>query len=158
MSSTMLYAQNETILTIGNKTVTRAEFERIYKKNNTQVRDEKESKTPAEYMEMFINFKLKVLEAQKQGYDTTMLFKQELAQYRNELAQPYLTDVSFTEATVKDMYERSVNEVHASHILIRIDENAEPADTLVAWNKTMDIRKEFVEGKKPFTELAMQYS
>jgi peptidyl-prolyl cis-trans isomerase SurA len=158
VTSTMLHAQNETILTIGNKTVTRAEFERIYKKNNTQVRDEKESKTPAEYMEMFINFKLKVLEAQKQGYDTTALFKQELAQYRNELAQPYLTDVSFTEATVKDMYERTVNEVRASHILIRIDESAEPADTLVAWNKVMDIRKDFVEGKKTFAELASQHS
>jgi peptidyl-prolyl cis-trans isomerase SurA len=158
VSSTMLHAQNETILTIGNKTVTRAEFEQIYKKNNTQVRDAKESKTPAEYMEMFINFKLKVLEAQKQGYDTTALFKQELAQYRNELAQPYLTDVSFTEATVKDMYERTVNEVRASHILIRVDEGAEPADTLVAWNKVMDIRKEFVEGQKTFTELASQHS
>lgn len=151
-------AQEEVILTIGDQVVTRGEFERIYRKNNAQIEDRNELKTPSQYMEMFIDFKLKVYEAEKQGLDTTAQFREELSMYREELAQPYLTDITYTDSVVNEAYYRTVNSVRASHILLELEESAKPEDTLAVWNKAISIREEYLSGKKSFADLAVENS
>jgi len=81
----------------------------------------------------------------------------ELKGYRAELARPYLTDVSFKDEVVKTEYLRMQHERKASHILITLSQNAAPADTLVAWNKITDIRKQIIDGAD-FNEMAAKYS
>ena len=85
-------ARQQVLLTIDNKKVTKTEFERIYKKNNEKDTTFIDDKSLEEYLELFINFKLKVIEAEKIGLDTTKNFKKELAGYRRQLSKPYLTD------------------------------------------------------------------
>ena len=68
---------------------------------------------------MFINFKLKVHEAKKLGYDTLPSFINELAGYRDQLAKPYLQDRNLIDQLVQDAYYRTVNEVNASHIMVK---------------------------------------
>ena len=87
-------------MTIGGIPVTAEEFEASYRKNNTNIQDEKDKKTPAEYLELYTNFRLKVLEAEHLGYDTVKAFRDELNGYRKELAKPYLTDVSYNQEMV----------------------------------------------------------
>ena len=149
--------KGETIVTIGDVKVSREEFEANYKKNNTNVLDKKDLKTPAEYLDLYIKFKLKVLEAEKLGYDTVRSYCEELEGYRRELAKPYLTDVSYNDEMVKTAYYRTVNERKASHILIRVTPEAAPADTLAAWNKINDIRNQILAGAD-FNEMASKYS
>ena len=145
------------VMTIGKLPVSKEEFSLNYQKNNTNILDEKDKKTPAEYLGLYVNFKLKVLEAQNLGYDTVQSFIDELKGYRKELARPYLTDVSFNEEMVQTAYHRTKYERNASHLLILVTPEASPADTLAAWNKISNLRKQIVEGAD-FNEIAFQFS
>jgi len=149
--------KNDIVVTIGDVPVSKTEFETNYKKNNTNILDEKDKKTPAEYMDLYVNFKLKVIEAEKLGYDTAKAFVNELKGYRQELAKPYLTNVAFNEEMVQNAYYRTLHERKASHILIRVAPEASPADTLAAWNKLNDLRNQIIAGAD-FSEMAVKNS
>jgi peptidyl-prolyl cis-trans isomerase SurA len=98
-------------------------------------------------MELFKKFKLKVAEAEALGYDTIPKLKKELEGYRKQLAQPYLIDSSQNSYLVNQAYERMKTEIRASHILIRVEENALPEDTLRAYNKIMALKKRIEAGE-----------
>ena len=137
--------KDETVLEIDGKKVSKTEFLQIYLKNNNAPKYDKASLD--EYMELFKKFKLKVAEAEALGYDTIPKLKKELDGYRRQLSQPYLVDSTQNSALVKQAYERMKTEVRASHILIRLDENATPEDTLRAWNKIMALKKRIENGE-----------
>lgn len=147
---------DQVLFTFGSDTVFRSEFERIYSKNNTS-KEQPDEKSIREYLDLYVNFKLKVKEAKVNGLDTLSSFRQELSGYRKQLAQPYLVDKKVTDQLVKEAYERMRQEVNASHILITCDENALPKDTVAAYNKAMDIRKQLLKGDS-FDSLAVKYS
>lgn len=133
------------IMTIDGKPVYKSEFERTFFKNY-----QKDTVTKAdidEYIDLFVNFKLKVKEAHAQQLDTVPTLQRELAGYRRQLAKPYLIDKEMTEALIKEAYNRTKTEVRASHILISVKENAEPADTLKAYEQAMGIRKRILAGE-----------
>ena len=73
-------SQSNVLITINGKAVSAEEFLYIYEKNNQA--GALDPKTMDEYLDMFINFKLKVAEAEAQGIDTTANFKKELKGYR----------------------------------------------------------------------------
>lgn len=154
-----VYAQekeNPVVLEIGNKKVTLEEFEAIYKKNA----DENKTSTPEElkdYLDLYIKFKLKVVEAEALGMDTLPAFVQELEGYRKQLAQPYLSDREVTEGLIKEAYERMKSDVNASHILVKVSQEAEPKDTLAAYNKILKIRKRIINGED-FEKVAAETS
>jgi len=153
------FAQNkaEVIAKIGDYQLTKEEFETNYKKNNTSILDEKDKKSPSEYLDLYIRFKLKVLEAEKLGYDTAKSFIDELNGYRKELIKPYMTDVSYNDEMLRTEYYRINHERKASHLLIRVSPDASPADTLTGWNKINNLRKQILEGAD-FNEMAAKYS
>lgn len=137
--------KEEVVLEIDGKKVTKSEFLQIYLKNNNDPKYDKASLD--EYMELFKKFKLKVAEAEALGYDTIPKLKKELDGYRKQLAQPYLVDSTQNMALVKQAYDRMKTEVRASHILVKVDENASPADTLVAYNRIMALKKRIEAGE-----------
>ncbi len=128
-----LKAQDEVLMTINGEPVTKAEFEYIYNKNNGDNAIDK--KTLDEYVDLFINFKLKVTEAKAQGFDTLKTFKRELNGYRKQLAKPYLTDTELEEALYQEAYSHFAQDCEVSHILIR----TEGEDTLSAYNQALNV-------------------
>jgi peptidyl-prolyl cis-trans isomerase SurA len=151
------FSQNKkaTILTIDGESITLEEFDNIFRKNN---RDSVITQASLdEYMQLFINFKLKVKEARTLGLDTVAKFKTELEGYRAQLARPYLTDTDVLNELMHEGYDRLNQEIHASHILIKCDPNASPEDTLKAFNKAMDIRNQILNGSD-FTIVAKDRS
>lgn len=153
------FAQNaNTLMTVGGDKVTKQEFENVFKKNNAKLAANPDEKTLREYLDLYINFKLKVLEAKSYGMDTAASFRKELAGYRKQLAAPYLTDKEVTEQLIMEAYERSKKEIRASHILVTCKEDASPKDTLAAFNKIMAIRKRILEKKEDFGKAAMESS
>ncbi len=144
---TMEVAKSEPVLmTIGSTKVTVAEFENVFHKNNTK-EGTGDAKSLNDYVDLFVNFKLKVKEAEELGLDTAKSFKEELAGYRKQLAQPYLTDKDVNEKLLRETYDRMQEDVHASHILVKVLENALPKDTLDAYNKIIKIRARILKGE-----------
>ncbi len=132
-------------MTIGDEEVSLAEFERIYRKNNNEASLNRQN--PEDYLELFVNFKVKVKEAEALGMDTTTKFINELEGYRKQLAKPYLVDEEAKEAMMEEAYEWSKYDIRASHILIRLPENPSPEDTLAACDKIMEIRSRIQSGE-----------
>jgi len=147
---------NRTLVTIAGEDVSVDDFMYVYKKNNTQD-NMLDKKSIDEYLELYINFKLKVKEAENLGYDTVKAFKDELAGYRKQLAEPYFVDEDIIDDMLKEAYNRKKFDVRASHILVKVGPNAMPADTLKAWNKIMDARKRVMSGE-PFAKVAKEMS
>lgn len=143
-------AQNKkepVIETIGNKPVYTSEFEYVYNKNNGTAENAYTRASVTEYLDLYTNFRLKVMEAESRGMDTTTAFKRELEGYKQQLAQPYLTEKSVTDQLVKEAYNRMQKEVNASHILITLPHDAEPKDTLAAYNQIMALRERILKGE-----------
>jgi len=158
-SLTPLFAQENSdpvLIKLNGRSVTLSEFESAYRKNNLnmQVAD---PKSVEEYLELYINFNLKVLEAINMGMDTNALFQRELAGYREQLAKPYLTDQQVTDQLLQEAYERMQYDIRASHILINVGEHASPADTLAAWQRITRIRERLMSGEA-FDKVAREES
>ena len=127
-------AQDQRVLmNIGDQTIKVDEFLGIYNKNNTN--NVVDKKTIEEYVDLFVNFKLKVFEAESLGMDTIPKFIRELSGYRNQLAQPYLIDRQVNEDLINEAYERLKEDVAAYHILVKVAPDAPAGDTLKAMKK-----------------------
>ncbi len=133
------------LMTIDDKEISLEEFERIYNKNNSNISTNKQ--TPEEYLDLFINFKLKVIEAENLGMDTTAKFLNEFNMYKEQLAKPYMTDEETKQALMKEAYERMKWDVHVSHILLGLGSQASPEDTLARYNKAIEIRERIIQGE-----------
>ena len=146
-----------TVETLGPVTVPASDFAYVYRKNNGTAAEYGTRQSVAEYLELYTNFRLKVLEAERRGLDTTQAFKRELDGYRQQLAQPYLTEKSVTDQLVHEAYDRMGQEVSAAHILVRVAPDAAPADTLAAYQRVMALRQQVLAGTD-FGTLARQKS
>ena len=130
--SSLAFAQSqkkEVLVTIDDKPYYTDEFSRVYNKNIDLVKDESQ-KDLDKYMELFVGYKLKINKANKLGLQNNTKYINELKQYRTQLSKNYTSDIKVTKALIEEGYNRSLTEIRASHILITIDENATPADTL----------------------------
>ena len=148
------FASDPVLMKINGKPVYKSEFEYIYNKNNSN--NSLDKKTLDEYVDLFVNFKLKVEEAKAQGLDTTQSFISELAGYRSQLTRPYLTDSKVDEQILREAYDRMKEDVEVSHILVRIQQGATPADTLTAWKKINSTLKRL--DKEDFAKVAKEIS
>ena len=146
-------AQDRNLLFVGDETITIEDFMQTYDKNKLDNDTLELSESIDEYLRLYINFKLKVKEAESLGLDTLQSFIRELSGYRRQLVKPYLTDTEVSDQLLIEAYDRLKSEVSASHILIQADGN----DTLLAYNKILDIRDRIVNGAD-FADLALKYS
>mgnify|MGYP003531322675 FL=1 len=149
-------SKKEVLFSIDNKPYYTDEFSRVYKKNIDLVKDESQ-KDLNQYLELFVGYKLKINKANKLGLQNNPKYQSELKSYRSQLSKNYITDTKVTKELIEEAYNRSQKEIKASHILIMVDENAAPADTLKAYNQILDIRKKALAGED-FGKLAQQFS
>lgn len=151
----MGFAQEDKVLmTINGEPVMLSEFMYIYEKNNQETSLEK--KSMEEYLDLFINFKLKVTEAIAQGVDTTEAFKKELAGYRAQATPKYMQDNEAIDSLVELSYNRQANVRRAAHIAIQCPANADSvaeAEALAKINLarervTTGVEKKVKKGRK----------
>jgi len=155
-SHTQTITNDSLVFSVEDLKVYKSEFLTQFNKSNaTSVESDDLSKD--EYVEMYIDFKLKVKAAQDLGLDTMPAFLNEYGNYRRQLADKFISNGEVTEQMVKDTYQSMITEVNVSHILVMVQPNATPEDTLSAYNKAIDILKEIQAGKN-FSELALDYS
>lgn len=155
LSLTLIGQNDKTLLVIENQKVPVSEFLDIYTKNNKNVDYSKASID--EYLDLFINYKLKLMEIQRLRLDTQKNFINEFQKYRDQLAQSYLIDKNTVDKLLNEAYNRMQNDVRVSHILVKLSPYANPKDTLKAYNKALEIRKKLLNGAD-FAKLAIEMS
>lgn len=159
LSSSLVWSQStkkDAFLFIDNTPVSSKEFVRLYNKNLDVITDE-EQKDLDNYLDLFITYKLKLTEAKALDLDKNSEYLKDITAYRKDLTLEYLEDSQITKAILDDMYQRSLKEVHASHILINLPTYAYGKDTVRAYEKINALRERAIAGED-FNELAAQYS
>ena len=133
------------LMNVAGKDVRLSEFEYLFHKNNAQ---QTEPQSLDQYVGMFVDYKLKVADAESAGIDTTASFISEFTQFRDELSEPYLRDNSVLDSLVNQSYSHMQDELKVSHIMMAADQEA-----------TLDsLRQAIIDGKVTFEEVARQYS
>jgi len=138
--------KNQVLLTINDEPVYASEFKTVFNKNLDLVLDESQKDVDG-YLDLFIDYKLKVTEAYAQGLDQDEEYVKEFTKYQDQLSKNYIYDKRVTSKLVAEAYERGLEEIDAGHILIMINLNASAQDTLIAYNKIKAIRDKAVNGE-----------
>ena len=163
LSATIAYGQTDpTIMTINGQPVSRSEFEYSYNKNNAEGVIDK--KSVDEYVDLFINYKLKVQAALDARLDTLSSFKKEFLSYRNQQVRPtFITDAD-VETEARRIYRETQQQVeangglwHCAHILIGLSQHASQ-DEETAAKQLADSIYTALQGGADFAELAKKYS
>ena len=153
-----VFAQNnkgEVLVSIGGESITKEEFLSSYQKNNQLSKATPEELR--EYLDLYINFKLKVKEGKALKLDTAAAFSRELNAYREQSAQQYLVDKDVREQLVNEAIERANYHIRASHILFKCNFNANAKDSTAAYNRAIEVRNKILGGMA-FADAAMIYS
>jgi peptidyl-prolyl cis-trans isomerase SurA len=155
---TLSFSQNkkDVLLTVDGKPVYTSEFKRVYNKNLDLVKDESQKKVDG-YLELFIDYKIKVAEAYAQNLDKDKTYISEFNQYRDQLSRNYIFENKVTSELSLEAYSRGLDEISANHILILTKYNDTPQDTLKAYNKIKAIYNRAKAGED-FVTLAKENS
>ena len=101
-ASALAQVSDPVLMTVNGKEVKRSEFEYAFNKNNSNLVDG--GQTVEEYLPMYIDFKLKVAEAEAMGLDTMASFREEYSKDRAQMAEDYLMDPDFVEKEAYRIY------------------------------------------------------
>tara|TARA_B000000532_G_scaffold241861_1_gene234894 strand:- start:4527 stop:6464 length:1938 start_codon:yes stop_codon:yes gene_type:complete len=147
---------SQELMNISGESISLEEFTSTLMKNNQDKEITKEYLD--DYINLFVDYKLKVIHAKELGLDKEEAFINELEVYRKQLAKPYLQAKEFKEELISEAYERMRFDVNVSHILFRTDENSLPKDTLLKYNLAMEARSKIEKGELSFEEAVKEYS
>lgn len=151
--------QKAIVAEVANEKISLQEFETMFAKNNGGWTGA--AKTPIEerekFLDLYVKYKMKVKEAYARGYDKDPELRNELNDYRKNLAVTYVIDKEVTGPALQEMYSHRSQEIRASHILIELKEGATPADTLEAYTKAIKIIDSLKLGY-PFADMAIRNS
>lgn len=157
----MAQANDPVIMTVNGKPVLKSEFEYSYNKNNSEGVIDK--KTVREYVDLFINYKLKVEAALDAKLDTMKSFQDEFKMYRDQQIRPSFVTDDDMEAEAKKVYQNTKDQigpnglVMPAHILIQVNQKAEEAEKAKAKERIDSIYGALKAGAD-FAEMATKLS
>ena len=149
------------IMVVNGQNVLRSEFEYSYNKNNSEGVIDK--KSVSEYVDLFVNYKLKVAAALDAKYDTLTSFKEEFAQYRDQQVMPAMVTDADMLQEAHNIYDNTVKNIgpdgliQTAHILLRLDQKATDAE-LAAAKVRIDSIYNALKAGADFAELAKKVS
>lgn len=150
------------VMTINGNPVLRSEFEYSYNKNNSETVVDK--KSVADYVPLFVNYKLKVLAAEAAGIDTTSAFRKEFLSYRDQQVRPSFINDDDVEQEARKIYKETQTRIDSngglvrpSHILLMLKQNATQAEQDAAKLRADSIYTALVKGAN-FADLARRLS
>lgn len=161
-TTTSAQTADPTIMTINGKAVPRSEFEYSYNKNNSETVVDK--KSVDEYIDLFVNYKLKVMAAEEAGIDTTKAFRDEFRMYRDQQIRPSFINDNDVEREARTIYEDTRKRIDGNgglvrprHILVSLKQNATKAQSDSALVRADSIYNALIKGAD-FAELAQRCS
>lgn len=146
------------VAVVNQKNITYNELKQQYERNNYRNADSVETTAAhREFLALYTDYRVKLEAAKEAGYLEDPALLSELADYENQTAYPYWMENRIKEQLLDDFVSRSREEVHATHILISMAENAGPADTARVYNRLMEARAKALAGGN-FDSLSVAYS
>lgn len=119
-SLAMYNGDAQTLFTFGNHRVSKDEFLRAYNKN--RVDSENDSRVLKDYLDLYINFKLKVQAARDLHLDTLQQIKTDVASFRKQVQENYMNDETATNTLFKEALLRSANDVHVLYFSVPLQD------------------------------------
>ncbi len=150
-----------TVMTVNGVPVARSEFEYSYNKNNAAGVIDK--KTVEEYVDLFVNYKLKVAAALDAKLDTLTSFKKEFAQYRDQQIRPTMVTDADVEAEARKVYDdtkRAIGPrglVRPAHIFLMLGQRA-TAEEQERVKQRIDSIYAALKGGADFADMARRLS
>lgn len=138
--------KKEVLLTLGDQPVYASEFRHVYTKNLDLVQEESQKSVDG-YLDLFVDYKLKVREAYAQNMDQRPGYVVDFKKYEDQLSRSYLYQEKITEELIEEAYARGTEEVNASHMLFSCPHDAVPQDTIVAYKKAVAARERALAGE-----------
>ena len=149
-------ASSQTLFTYGREKADVKDFLRAFNKNNQQpTADKKEA--VREYLDLYINSRLKIREAYERGYDTLPHIKSEIENLRNQVIENYMSDPEALRRLTDEAFQRSLKDIHAAHIFISFKNAAGAVDTAAARIKLTEVERRLAK-KEDFKSVAQQFS
>ena len=146
-------SKEQVLMTVNGHDVPKSEFEYLYHKNSSQ---QLQPQTIDEYVEMFIDYKLKVADAEAAGIDTTKAFRDDYIKFRNDLAEPYLKDSATLDSLLKVAYEHYSRNVRVSHIMLPLGKDDAENNTFE--QRADSIRTAINNGTLAWNDAVSQFS
>ena len=152
---------NTVLATIDGKPISRDEFMYAYQKNKAL--SGQKSLTPQEYLNLYINYQLKVADALAMGLDTTKTFRREFQLYRDQQLSKKLVNPSFIDSTARAIYQKEAQQlngkdlIEVSHILLNVPSTATAAQRDKVAQRADSLYQAVLAGAD-FAELARRYS
>lgn len=151
-----LITRGQTLFTYGNQAVDVKEFLRAYKKTQPTPALNKE-KSIRDYLELYINSKLKIREALERKYDTLDSFKEEIVTLRNQVTENYMNDTASFNSLLREAFLRSQKDIQVAHIFIPYKTGNGVSDSAMKKLKVNEALMELKSGKS-FEQVALKYS
>lgn len=139
----------------GNYKITLDEFESAYAKNvgGWEIAQKDSFQQYKDFMELYINFRMKLRNAEVRGFDTDQVLEEELADYQEQVGKSYIIEKYIIQPGLEELYTKRKEELRVSHIMIRPGEGGQEAAKEKA-NALLDS----IKSGKSFEEIAKKYS
>ena len=119
-NSCLFYSYSQTLFTYGDHKVNASEFLTAYNKNKTATSND--SQAIRDYLNLYINFKLKVQAAEDIRLDTLPSMLADLQNFRSQIEDTYLKDEKEVNRLVDEAFLRSQKDIHAMYYFIKSDD------------------------------------
>ena len=161
-ASALAQTGDPVLMTVAGRDITRSEFEYSLNKNYDSPSQVTEQEIK-DYVDLFVNYRLKVQAALDAKLDTLSSFKEEFRTYRDVQLRPFVYDTIYADSVLHAVYEsmqQSVGDsdiVKVSHILLRVPQNSN-IDFVNAQKVRADSIYDALQGGADFAELAKLHS
>lgn len=146
----------QTLFSYADKSVSANEYLKAFNKVYPAPVTDK-AKKMREYLDLYINSKLKIHEATARGYDTMPGFIEEFTALRNQVIENYMNDTESLNALVSEAFDRSQKDIKVQHIFIPYYSGANYSDSQVVRLKIQEAFMELQSGKS-FDDVALKFS
>ncbi len=155
-SCTICSAFSQTLFTYGKYEADAKDFLKAFNKNNQFSASEK-NKAIGDYLDLYINSRLKIRDAYDRGYDTLPHIKNEITNLRNQVIENYMSDPAAVSRLTQEAFQRSQKDIHAAHIFISFKNAAGKPDSASAREKLAQVEQRLAK-KENFLTIAQELS
>jgi len=156
ISFALVNAHSQTLFTYGPYKADAKEFLRAFNKNNQQPATSK-STAIKQYLDLYINSRLKIREAYDRGYDTLPNIENEIENLRGQVIENYMSDPDAIGRLSKEAFKRSLKDIHVAHIFVSLKNASGNIDSAAARKKLSEVTKRLAAGED-FLKVAQQLS